>query len=91
MTPTSAGNDHLPVYESLVRERGDAVAEARVVAEETQRQVTQAMNWHDAVRPPDGPTRSPYGLHHAGRNGSQEQDGGGDRDERKPPGVEAHT
>jgi hypothetical protein len=44
-------NDHLPVYESLVRERGDAVAEARVVAEETHHQVTQALNWHAAVQP----------------------------------------
>ncbi len=51
MTPNSAENDHLPVYESLVRERGDAVAEARQVAEETQHQVTQALNWHGSVQP----------------------------------------
>ncbi|WP_328982763.1 hypothetical protein OG258_48745 [Streptomyces mirabilis] len=30
MTSDPAENDHLPVYESLVRERGDAVAEARL-------------------------------------------------------------
>ncbi|MFG2857884.1 hypothetical protein ACGFZ9_46115 [Streptomyces mirabilis] len=48
MTSNPAENDHLPVYESLVRERGDAVAEARVVAEETQRRIAQVLNWHDA-------------------------------------------
>jgi hypothetical protein len=51
VTPNSAENDHLPVYEGLVRERGDAVAEARLVAEETRHQVTQALNWHGADRP----------------------------------------
>lgn len=48
--PNPAGNVHLPVYESLVRERGDAVAEAREVAEQTQRQMTHALNWHGAVQ-----------------------------------------
>jgi hypothetical protein len=48
VTSNPAENDHLPVYESLVRERGDAVAEARVVAEETQRRIAQVLNWHDA-------------------------------------------
>lgn len=51
MTPNPAGNDHLPVYESLVRERGDAVTEARVVAEQTQHQMTHVLNWHGAVQP----------------------------------------
>lgn len=51
MTPNSTENEHLPVYESVVRERGDAVAEARLVAEETHHQVTQALNWHDAAGP----------------------------------------
>ncbi|MCX4430331.1 MULTISPECIES: hypothetical protein [Streptomyces] len=48
MTSDPAENDHLPVYERLVREHGDAVAEARVVAEETHRRIAQVLNWHDA-------------------------------------------
>ncbi|MDN0197639.1 hypothetical protein [Streptomyces sp. S.PNR 29] len=50
MTPHSTGNDSLPIYESLVRERGDVVAEAREVAEETQHQATQALNGHGEVQ-----------------------------------------
>lgn len=51
MTPQPSGSDHLPVYESLVRERGDAVAEARVVSEQAQHEASQALNWHDAALP----------------------------------------
>lgn len=40
----------LPIYESLIRERGDVVEEARVVAEETQHQMSQALN--GVVTPP---------------------------------------
>ncbi|MCX4878959.1 MULTISPECIES: hypothetical protein [unclassified Streptomyces] len=47
MTPDSAGNDHLPVYESLLRERGDVVAEARVAAEHMQHQAPQGPSSHD--------------------------------------------
>ncbi|MEU0197955.1 MULTISPECIES: hypothetical protein [unclassified Streptomyces] len=46
-------NEELPIYESLIRERGDVVEEARVVAEETQHQMTQALNGH--VAPPSEP------------------------------------
>ncbi|MCF0077012.1 hypothetical protein [Streptomyces lomondensis] len=46
-------NEELPIYESLIRERGDVVEEARVVAEETQHQMTQALNGHAA--PPSEP------------------------------------
>ncbi|EFL35473.1 predicted protein [Streptomyces viridochromogenes DSM 40736] len=42
--PDSTRNEELPIYESLVRERGDVVKEARVVSEETQHQATQALN-----------------------------------------------
>ena len=59
MTPNSAGNDHLPVYESLVRERGDVVEEARVVAEQARYQVEQALHWHGGVRPAPGPALRP--------------------------------
>ncbi|MFC9125763.1 hypothetical protein ACFT4A_02830 [Streptomyces sp. NPDC057099] len=44
MKSDSTKTEELPIYESLVRERGDVVEEARVVAEETQHQVTQALN-----------------------------------------------
>ncbi|WP_199807007.1 MULTISPECIES: hypothetical protein [unclassified Streptomyces] len=44
MKPDSTRNEELPIYESLVRERGDVVEEARVVSEETHDQVTQALN-----------------------------------------------
>lgn len=50
MNHSSTGNDHLPVYESLVRERGDVVAEARLVAAEAQYQAAAALNGHAGVR-----------------------------------------
>lgn len=53
MKPDSPRNEELPIYESLIRERGDVVEEARVVAEETQHQMTQALNGHAA--PPSQP------------------------------------
>jgi hypothetical protein len=45
--PNPTGNDHLPVYESLLRERGDVVAEARVAAEQMQDQAPQAPSGTD--------------------------------------------
>ncbi|MGX1672842.1 hypothetical protein [Streptomyces sp. NPDC055400] len=51
MNLSSTGNDHLPVYESLVRERGDVVAEARLVAQEAQHQMAYALSGHGGVRP----------------------------------------
>ncbi|MGV9501478.1 hypothetical protein ACWDQ0_24630 [Streptomyces sp. NPDC003642] len=36
----------LPIYESLIRERGDVVEEARAVAEKTQQQMSQALAGH---------------------------------------------
>ncbi|CAM5371093.1 hypothetical protein [Streptomyces purpurascens] len=44
MKPDSIRTEELPIYESLIRERGDVVEEARVVAEETQHQMTEALN-----------------------------------------------
>ncbi|MEU3888499.1 hypothetical protein [Streptomyces sp. NPDC029041] len=44
MTPDATSTGELPIYESLIRERGDVVEEARVVAEETQHQMSQALN-----------------------------------------------
>ncbi|GAP48504.1 hypothetical protein [Streptomyces azureus] len=46
----STRNEELPIYESLIRERGDVVEEARAVAEETQHQMTQALNGHAPVQ-----------------------------------------
>lgn len=40
----STRTEELPIYESLIRELGDVVEEARVVAEETQHQMSQALN-----------------------------------------------
>ncbi|MZF89690.1 hypothetical protein [Streptomyces sp. SID5643] len=44
MISESTRTEELPIYASLIRERGDVVEEARVVAEETQHQMTQALN-----------------------------------------------
>ncbi|MFF7309293.1 hypothetical protein [Streptomyces sp. NPDC008137] len=44
MKPDSIRTEELPIYESLIRERGDVVEEARVVAEETQHQMAEALN-----------------------------------------------
>ncbi|MGW2517277.1 hypothetical protein ACWC09_09665 [Streptomyces sp. NPDC001617] len=44
MTPNATHNDHLPVYDSLVRERGDVVAETREVAEKAQHQALQGLH-----------------------------------------------
>ncbi|MFF7484892.1 hypothetical protein ACH4MW_34060 [Streptomyces luteogriseus] len=44
MKPDSTRTEELPIYESLIRERGDVVEEARAVAEETQHQMSQALS-----------------------------------------------
>ncbi|MFD8228414.1 hypothetical protein ACFV16_30190 [Streptomyces massasporeus] len=44
MSPDSTRTEELPIYESLIRERGDVVEEARVVAEETQHQMSLALS-----------------------------------------------
>jgi len=53
----SPAGDHLPVYDGLVRERGDVVAEAREVSERTHHQVRQALAGHPGGRrePPARP------------------------------------
>ncbi|MFI1018374.1 hypothetical protein [Streptomyces sp. NPDC020965] len=42
---TAEISDHPPIYERLVRERGDVLAEARKAAEHTQHQARQALDW----------------------------------------------
>ncbi|MEU3850367.1 hypothetical protein [Streptomyces sp. NPDC029554] len=48
MKTDTTRNAELPIYESLIRERGDVVEEARVVAEKTQQQMSQALAGHAA-------------------------------------------
>lgn len=48
MTHSSAGNDRLPIYEDLIRERGDVVAEAQRAAEHTQHQAAELLTGRDA-------------------------------------------
>ncbi|WP_461070395.1 hypothetical protein [Streptomyces pseudoechinosporeus] len=49
MTRTFPENDHLPIYEDLVRERGDAVAEAQLAADHTQHQAAELLTGRDAA------------------------------------------
>lgn len=48
MTRTPAENDHLPIYEDLVRERGDVVTEAQIAAAHTQHQAAALLPQGDA-------------------------------------------
>lgn len=38
-------SEHAPIYELLVRERGDALAESRKAAEQTHLRARQTLNW----------------------------------------------
>ncbi|GAA1504607.1 MULTISPECIES: DEAD/DEAH box helicase family protein [Streptomyces] len=42
---TAEISEHPPIYDRLVRERGDVLAETRAVAEQTQREARQALDW----------------------------------------------
>ncbi|MEU9984385.1 hypothetical protein [Streptomyces sp. NPDC050856] len=44
MNPAAARTD-APIYDTLIRERGDVPAEARRVAEQTEREVAQALDF----------------------------------------------
>ncbi|MFB8249432.1 hypothetical protein ACFY3O_26740 [Streptomyces sp. NPDC001046] len=46
MTTETTRTEELPIYESLIRERGDVVEEARAVSEETQHRMSQALAGH---------------------------------------------
>lgn len=48
MTRTPTENDHLPIYEDLVRERGDVVTEAQIAAAHTQHQAAALLPRGDA-------------------------------------------
>lgn len=48
MTRTPSESDHLPIYEHLVHERGDAVAEAQMAAQHTQHQAAELLGGQHA-------------------------------------------
>ncbi|WP_153543252.1 hypothetical protein [Streptomyces sp. RB17] len=48
MTHHSTEKDHLPIYEDLIRERGDVVAEAQLAAEHTQHQAAELLTGRGA-------------------------------------------
>lgn len=70
MARTPTQNDHLPIYEDLVRERGDAVAEAQLAAEHTQHQAAELLT--DGMRPskPIAGTTTPELLRVVSRSGA---------------------
>jgi len=50
VTPAPRGSDQVPIYEDLVRERGDVVAEAQRAAEHTQHQAVELLGREDAAQ-----------------------------------------
>ncbi|WP_330248603.1 MULTISPECIES: hypothetical protein [unclassified Streptomyces] len=50
MTRTSTENDQLPIYEDLVRECGDVVAEAQLAADHVQHQAAALLTGRDAAQ-----------------------------------------
>lgn len=48
MNPTETS--HPPIYQRLVRERGDVLTETRTVAEQTQHEARQALDWSEVRR-----------------------------------------
>ncbi|GGV30083.1 hypothetical protein ABZX82_15055 [Streptomyces griseoflavus] len=55
MTSHPPAADHLPVYDGLVRERGDVVAEVREVAEQALDEARRGLAGHPVSSP--GPRR----------------------------------
>ena len=51
MTRTSSESNHIPIYEELVRERGDALAEAQRAAEHTQHQAAELLGGEHPDQP----------------------------------------
>ncbi|MFF1842355.1 hypothetical protein ACFVW9_11450 [Streptomyces sp. NPDC058217] len=50
MTRTSTQNDHLPIYEDLVRECGDVVAEAQLAADHVQHQAAALLTGRETAQ-----------------------------------------
>lgn len=42
---TATENPEAPIYDSLIKEHGDVITEARNVAEETQREATERLDF----------------------------------------------
>ncbi|MEU0839150.1 hypothetical protein ABZ370_06710 [Streptomyces sp. NPDC005962] len=53
MTTANRG-DLSPIYDSLIAEQGDVLAEAREAAEVIQREAAEALDW-SRIRPAQGP------------------------------------
>ncbi|MEU6553260.1 hypothetical protein ABZ915_23700 [Streptomyces sp. NPDC046915] len=51
MARTPSEIDHMPIYEDLVREWGDVVAEAQIAAEHTQHKAAQLLGGQHADQP----------------------------------------
>ncbi|CAL9326951.1 hypothetical protein SUDANB51_00113 [Streptomyces sp. enrichment culture] len=51
VTGTPSERDQAPIYQELVRERGDVVAEAQSAAEHTQQQAARLLGGHHAGQP----------------------------------------
>ncbi|MCR8576625.1 hypothetical protein SLV14_007564 [Streptomyces sp. Je 1-4] len=50
MTTSTHTSSPTPIYEELVEEHGDILAEAREAAERSQRTASQALDWSDLRR-----------------------------------------
>lgn len=50
VTRTSTQNDHLPIYEDLVRECGDVVAEAQLAADHVQHQAAALLTGRETAQ-----------------------------------------
>lgn len=57
MTRTPGESDHMPIYEDLVRELGDVVAEAQMAAEHTQYKAIQLLGGRHTVPHQSHPPR----------------------------------
>ncbi|MCF3172333.1 hypothetical protein IPZ61_03195 [Streptomyces sioyaensis] len=50
MTTSTHPASHTPIYEELVEEHGDILAEARAAAEHSQLTASRALDWSDLRR-----------------------------------------
>ena len=50
MTTSTHPSSHTPIYEELVEEQGDILAEARAAAEHSQLTASRALDWSDLRR-----------------------------------------
>ncbi|MFF0794546.1 hypothetical protein [Streptomyces spiralis] len=81
MKHSSTGHDHLPIYEDLIRERGDVIAEAQRAAEHTHHEAAQLLPGRDAGQQ----ARHGHGSGGAAAAGQPERDGSPPRIRQSPP------